>query len=81
MMGDVSVEVRFGFVRVITCNEADVGARIESMRKRFERELQLAMKDNTLKLRASRGITDPPAPRLSPEDRAMMRAFPKFDPR
>ena len=59
MMGDVNVEVRFGFVRTITCSESDVGARIESMRKRFERELQLAMKDNTLKLRASKGITDP----------------------
>jgi len=59
---DYTVEVRFGFVRYITCSESDVDVRIESMRKRFERELQLAMKDNGLRLRASRGITDPPPP-------------------
>jgi len=61
-MADQSVEVRFGFVRYVTCSESDVEVRIESMRKRFERELQLAMKDNTLRFRASKGITDPPPP-------------------
>jgi len=61
-MTDQSVEVRFGFVRYVTCSESDVEVRIESMRKRFERELQLAMKDNTLKLRASRGRKRPVSP-------------------
>lgn len=60
MMADKTVEVRFGFVRYITCSEADVDARIESMRKRFEREMQLATKDNDLQMRAAKGITDPP---------------------
>jgi len=49
-MADVDVEVRFGFVRTITCDESDVQRRIEDMRKRFERELQLATKDNRLKM-------------------------------
>lgn len=63
-MADQSVEVRFGFIRIITCDESDVPRRIEDMRKRFEREMQLATKDNDLKMRASKGIVDPPsAPR------------------
>lgn len=57
-MADQSVEVRFGFVRVMTCAEADVNTRVESARKRYEREMQLATKDNTLRLRAIVGIRE-----------------------
>lgn len=57
-MADVNVEVRYSFIRIITCAEADVATRIESARKRFEREMQLATKDNTLRLRASKGISE-----------------------
>jgi len=77
-MADQSVEVRFGFIRIITCNESDVQARIESMRKRFERELQLATKDNDLKLRASKGFTDPPPPRMSPEEVKRIQDLPRL---
>ena len=77
-MADQSVEVRFGFVRIITCDEADVPRRIEDMRKRFEREIQLATKDNDLKLRASKGIVDPPAPKMSAEEARFIRAIPRF---
>lgn len=80
-MADVSVEVRFGFIRTITCDESDVQRRIEGMRKRFEREIQLATKDNGLKLRASKGIMDPPAPSLDSEAVKLMQSFPKFDRR
>jgi len=58
-MADQSVEVRFGFRRLITCgtNQAEVDRRVEDMRKRLERELQLATKDNTLKLLAQPSYT------------------------
>jgi len=77
-MADQSVEVRFGFVRIITCDEADVLRRIEDMRKRFEREMQLATKDNDLKLRASKGFTDPPPPRMSPEEVKRIQELPRL---
>jgi len=77
-MADQSVEVRFGFIRIITCDEADVPRRIEDMRKRFEREMQLATKDNDLKLRASKGFTDPPPPRMSPEEVKRIQELPRL---
>lgn len=57
-MADLNVQVHFRFTRIITCAEADVATRIESARKRFEREMQLATKDNTLHLHASKGISE-----------------------
>jgi len=52
---DQTVEIKFGFIRTITCgmNQAEVDRRVEDIRKRLERELQLATKDNTLKLYAT----------------------------
>jgi len=54
-MADQTVEIKFGFRRVITCgtNQAEIDRRVDDMRKRLERELQLATKDNTLKLYAT----------------------------
>jgi len=54
-MADQTVEIKFGFRRLITCgtNQAEVDRRVEDIRKRLERELQLATKDNDLILNAS----------------------------
>lgn len=51
---DQTVEIKFGFIRTITCgtNQAEVDRRVEDIRKRLERELQLATKDNDLNLLA-----------------------------
>jgi len=53
-MADQTVEIKFGFKRTITCgtNQAEVDRRVEDVRKKLERELQLATKDNDLKLLA-----------------------------
>ena len=53
-MADQTAEIKFGFRRTITCgqNQDEVDRRVEDIRKRLERELQLATKDNTLELRA-----------------------------
>ena len=61
-MADQTVEVRFEFRHVFTCGDgqAEIERRIESMRARFERELQLATKNDRVRLSAHRGITDPP---------------------
>ena len=52
---DQTVEIKFGFRRLITCgmNQAEIDRRVEDMRKKLERELQLATKDDGLKLYAS----------------------------
>lgn len=54
-MADQTVEIKFGFRRTITCgtSQAEVDRRVEDIRKRLQRELQLATKDNGLKLYAS----------------------------
>jgi len=61
-VADQTVEVRFEFRHVFTCGDgqAEIERRIESMRARFERELQLATKNDRVRLSAHRGITDPP---------------------
>lgn len=54
-MADQTVGIKFGFIRIITCgtNQAEIDRRVEGIRKKLERELQLATKDNDLKLYAS----------------------------
>jgi len=60
-MADQTVEIKFGFIRTITCtdNQAEIDRRVEDTRKRLQRELQLATKDNDLVLHA-RPVYFPP---------------------